>query len=118
MRIIDWSSDVCSSDLQSDRAGRACPLQPVAPRHDQGRRNRGRMTDQLSPTRPETGKPAPRAEEVRPAKAAPKPDPIPAVLTEPAPSAEADARAYWPPRLLMVGVPLDRKRAGEGSRGR
>src|SRR3546814_7607782 len=106
MRIIDWSSDVCSSDLQSDRAGRACPLQPVAPRHDQGRRNRGRMTDQLSPTRPETGKPAPRAEEVRPAKAAPKPDPIPAVSTDPAPSEEAEARQSWRTRLLMSDVLL------------
>src|SRR3546814_12555338 len=64
------------------------------------------MTDQLSPTRPETGKPAPRAEEVRPAKAAPKPDPIPAVSTDPAPSAEADARQSWRTRLLMFGVPL------------
>src|SRR3546814_11869623 len=64
------------------------------------------MTDQLSPTRPETGKPAPRAEEVRPAKAAPKPDPIPAVSTDPAPSAEADARQSWRTRMLMFGVPL------------
>src|SRR3546814_18185616 len=73
------------------------------------------MTDQLSPTRPETGKPAPRAEEVRPAKAAPKPDPIPAVSTDPAPSAEADARQSWRPRLLMFGVPLLLLAGGAGS---
>src|SRR3546814_14626420 len=27
MRISDWSSDVCSSDLSLDRAGRICTLQ-------------------------------------------------------------------------------------------
>lgn len=61
------------------------------------------MTDQLSPTRPETGKRAPRAEEVRPAKAAPKPDPVPAA---PAPETDADAKPGWRTRLLMFGLPL------------
>src|SRR3546814_14479779 len=61
------------------------------------------MTDHLSPTRPGADRAATRAEEVRPAKAAPKPDPVP-----PPPAAESgtDAAPAWRARLLMFGVPL------------
>src|SRR3546814_12809208 len=61
------------------------------------------MTDHLSPTRPGADRAATRAEEVRPAKAAPKPDPVP-----PPPAAESgtDAAPAWRARLLLFGVPL------------
>src|SRR3546814_6120038 len=36
MRISDWSSDVCSSDLPNDATGRARPVAPG--RHDAGDR--------------------------------------------------------------------------------
>src|SRR3546814_1243411 len=69
------------------------------------------MTDQLSPTRPEADRAATRAEEVRPAKAAPKPDPVP-----PPPAAESgtDAAPAWRARLLMFGVPLLLHAGGAG----
>src|SRR3546814_2575053 len=61
------------------------------------------MTDHLSPTRPGAERAATMAVVVRPAKAAPKPDPVP-----PPPAAESgtDAAPAWRARLLMFGVPL------------
>src|SRR3546814_2683744 len=38
MRISDWSSDVCSSDLRDDRRGRLIAAQRVAPIDVPGRR--------------------------------------------------------------------------------
>src|SRR3546814_11217677 len=52
MRISDWSSDVCSSDLQAedaDQAGTWLQVDANGLRHDQGLRGHARPTQRTGP---------------------------------------------------------------------
>src|SRR3546814_6201795 len=104
MRISDWSSDVCSSDLAQTTPDPATQDQATMPTDDSAM-DQTTPTEQTAPTTPPMDQTAPTT----PDQTTTTPAPATPMAAAPTADAQNPAGGYEPSAPPMNGTPQDRK---------